>query len=293
MLAGAGTPHDLMVRRLGAPVSDRHAARRAATTYRPRARWRGRWLRATLCVSEFVFARRRRAVPVRDRRSKPSPSSGRGCNYTATGWRSKPADHQVAWDSASVEHFHAWRGARQGARMEVSPGAGLGAHAAFTTGCWRPGCGSMVSEETPCGVSPDGQWNTDESYASDRDGDRCGSWLPPPPETGDQRPAPGYGRTPGEDGPPGRDDGRSLQSARQSGRWLRNRYPGSRGLWTGAGSSGFVGKRRSSSPGSSRSCGPGRNAVPRWGFRAGAPSRGQRSSFLAAVVSTTWPSISA
>ena len=40
MLAGAGTPYDLMVRWLGAPVSDRHAARRAATTYCPRAKWR-------------------------------------------------------------------------------------------------------------------------------------------------------------------------------------------------------------------------------------------------------------
>ena len=65
-----------MVRRLGAPVSDRHAARRAATTYCPRVRWRGRWPSRHPCVSKYVFARRRRAVPVRDRRSKPSPSSG-------------------------------------------------------------------------------------------------------------------------------------------------------------------------------------------------------------------------
>ena len=34
---GGGIPRDLMARRLGAPVSDRHAARRAATTYCPRA----------------------------------------------------------------------------------------------------------------------------------------------------------------------------------------------------------------------------------------------------------------
>ena len=38
MLDGGGAPRDLMARRLGAPVSDRHAAQRAATTYCPRAR---------------------------------------------------------------------------------------------------------------------------------------------------------------------------------------------------------------------------------------------------------------
>ena len=37
MLDGGGTRRELMAHRLGAPVSDRHAARRTATTYRPRA----------------------------------------------------------------------------------------------------------------------------------------------------------------------------------------------------------------------------------------------------------------
>ena len=89
MLDGAGTPHGLMARGLGAPASSPGgglqtgiAALRAAT-----ARCHlgtdgaGGWCCAIRACSSVSFARQRRAVPVRDRRSKPSPSSG-GAAFT-------------------------------------------------------------------------------------------------------------------------------------------------------------------------------------------------------------------
>ena len=67
-------------RRCPPPDDGNGLERRSPTGTRPegpqprkaaRARWQGRRLRATPACSKYVFARRRRAVPVRDRRSKP------------------------------------------------------------------------------------------------------------------------------------------------------------------------------------------------------------------------------
>ena len=86
MLAGAGTPYDLMAHRLGAPVSDRHAARRAATTYCPRAKWRWNTTPRHPCVQQV----RVRPPEAGGAGQRPALQAvlviGGGCVYTATGW---------------------------------------------------------------------------------------------------------------------------------------------------------------------------------------------------------------